>query len=251
MIHRHCTCDSCLNLWRFPSLSPAKLSRRRGLSYQTFRFRSTPRLLPDSLQPLGGHRARSIGALIGKNTRAAGLGGGGGRRGNSRTDGRKRVSEKRYLRPAHQTLFHGGDPPRSIPVRKGHPSLFLLSFLLCLSSLVTRAAIAKTSQPLVKGDPTKSPTKSSHVRAKGLRSEEEPDEGEGEGGGRFTDGWMGDENHEADGALLPRTSRHAEIRRKSSKEKYAKQRPSLPRPFALRSYHPSLVLPSPRAPARV
>lgn len=111
-----------VNFYCFPTF-PRRIIRvvSSGPHPRNFRFRSIPCLLPDySLQPLQlrrGHRARSIGSLIGKN-RAP-------RRGGDslcmcvcvclcvcRTE-EKEYPKKRCLRPAHQTLFHGGDPPRS------------------------------------------------------------------------------------------------------------------------------------------
>jgi len=79
---------------------------------------------PFSFQHLD-HHARSIGSLNGKKTRG---------RLKSGEDGRKRVPEKRCLRLGHQKLFHGGDSPRSIPVRKGF--LFLSPSLSVFLSLV-------------------------------------------------------------------------------------------------------------------
>lgn len=116
-------------------------------------LQSIPCLLPGNAIQLPSiprsHRARSIGSLIGKKKRTYG----GGWR--ERTE--EKVSEKRCLRPAHQTLFHGGDPPRSIPVRKASLTLALalsLSFFprdapsLALSSprfrLPYRGCLAKT-----------------------------------------------------------------------------------------------------------
>lgn len=56
---------------------------------------------------------RSIGSLIGKKKqkRNTELG--------ERDRRKKKYPKKSCLRPGHQKLFHGGDPPRSIPARKG------------------------------------------------------------------------------------------------------------------------------------
>lgn len=136
--------------------------------------------IPLSLRHLD-HHARSIGSLNSKKKTRG--------QPESGADGRKRVPEKRCLRPGHQKLFHGGDPAAIHPCpRKGSLSLFLsfslfppdalsLFLLVLLSSPLPR----ENPPPFVKGDPTKSPTSHTCVQ-KGWREGERGWRGNGGGG---------------------------------------------------------------------
>lgn len=159
---------------------------------------------------------------------------GGGSERESETDGRKSV-RKKCLRPGHQKLFQGDDPPRSTPARKGP-----LSFSPFLhvpsppSSPLIQVCLAKIRRLSLKV--TRRNRRRVTRACKRVEGMEGGDrEGRGKKGEREVRRWVVGrrEPRDTDGVRaythpVSLGANTAGYRRKSPKGKYAKQRPSLP-----------------------